>query len=41
MSRVTTIAVARESVCCGGRQNAAKIREILLDIFKTDYNLLF
>ena len=41
MSRVTTIAVARESICCGGVENASKIKEILLDIFKTEYNLSF
>ncbi len=41
IDKVTTIAVARESVCCGGEDNAFKIREMLLGILARDYGFSF
>ncbi len=41
INKVTTIAVARESVCCGGEDNALKIRGALLNIFGRDYGFTF
>ncbi len=37
-SRVTTVAIARESVCCGGEKNAEKIKKLLFKILNDDYN---
>lgn len=41
MERATTIAVARESVCCGGRENALKIREVLLEVLRAEHEVSF
>ncbi len=41
LDKVTTIAIARESLCCGGEENAAKIKEMLLNIFRRDYGFSF
>ncbi|HOD40817.1 MAG TPA: hypothetical protein PKL57_09680 [Candidatus Wallbacteria bacterium] len=39
LDKVTTLAVARESVCCGGTENASEIKALLFKIFKEDYGL--
>jgi hypothetical protein len=41
IDKVTTIAVARESVCCGGEENALKIKEMIFDVFRRDYGFSF